>query len=1171
MSAPFLQVWSAPKCQAGAAPIGSLPAFVSAAITESLGGAESGALVLPADVALAAGVAEGRIVRASIPLRGTVEWVITAVQDSDPASTVTVQLGPLRQLLALRGLIRTETGGVTTLAFTPEPATPAALLTRYLLTNLAVDGLEWLSLGTIEPVDTLFLAQQTAVTRGALLAELERLTGCEAVLRPLASDAGYAIDLLRERGAALEPVLLEPPARARSIQRTRELQQAATVVMPLVDGDQPLGEVTWTAASVVGAGPYWIALTDPENGAGPIREDGQFVGAYLGLPDGTALPLVATRASDSAVQVASLGTLQLGSAVVLWADTQGRPVSEIASPSALQQARGRVVATVRVAGGGVERNLLRNPGFAADATAWNAVNGTSLASAIRRTDLGITVAGLVNGARAAATGTGTPLGLDGVPAGTRFYRGDTVRIAGTTCAVTADAVPSSTGALTLTVFPGLPGDMADGAPVTLQRRDVRTLTLDGAQSVLLPTLQFTDSNTGNLLEGATGTLASTSGGYTATTGALAYVTGGTGVRAGKVRLTMGDPNTGSSSLNWPTANNDIFALPVVSIVSLSGNTGVFLLDAGFSGTITANVTRVRYYNQVGRFEVARVTSVVGSTLTVVSEVYATLTYPALWPGDTFNMVASNMVLSSGSTWTYTEVREDRPLQLNGAHVAGATTLTMRAQSVIATRNWVATDTITLARTITPTLDLTSVGTPTYETTDDGVAYWVLTATFASGTSTMDDVAPADYAGRGLTFQSGTSAAWGFAGFSGSTVTFAVPGNAANTTALPTGVVSTTWTVADTYALSGTASWGNNGRVTLTLASAVPSGRSYTAGVDVEANWHPYRTGSGLRLSTALTAGGTTVELVGNDGYIATSSPSAALPLGVYRVMASGSSLPIPGDILTVGADATANGSGAASLTLAAANTNAISDNVAFAITRPALLSATDRTTGAVMRLFASPGSAAPSASVAAWQSDAVFVFVPDGVRRRLTAKAWFVVTPETLTASTAPVLALFNVVTGAVVATAAVPATTYTEPATAVAVSCGVDLTSAGRFAIRLYGGSISAPGRWHLCKEAALYLGADTDVPFFAESRSRVAFQRGQDVLAQRRSSARYTVTGIDQATLAAVGTPIQLGQRARLRAPALALDTTQRIVRLVWRWPGAELVELECEALTPRFTDVA
>ena len=78
---------------------------------------------------------------------------------------------------------------------------------------------------------------------------------------------------------------------------------------------------------------------------------------------------------------------------------------------------------------------------------------------------------------------------------------------------------------------------------------------------------------------------------------------------------------------------------------------------------------------------------------------------------------------------------------------------------------------------------------------------------------------------------------------------------------------------------------------------------------------------------------------------------------------------------------------------------------------------------------------------------------------------------------------------------------------------------------------------------------------------QSRYTTQRREEDLVRILSGVFEGVT---------TGTPIQLGQRARLRSPALELDTTQRIVRLVWRWPGAELVEVECESLTPRFTDV-
>jgi hypothetical protein len=134
-----------------------------------------------------------------------------------------------------------------------------------------------------------------------------------------------------------------------------------------------------------------------------------------------------------------------------------------------------------------------------------------------------------------------------------------------------------------------------------------------------------------------------------------------------------------------------------------------------------------------------------------------------------------------------------------------------------------------------------------------------------------------------------------------------------------------------------------------------------------------------------------------------------------------------------------------------------------------------------------------------------------------------------------------------------------------------VELTQSRRVALRVFGGSSTVFSRWHALKEAILSITRKGDVPYDREGLSRVAWHRCQDVLALRKGAARFTVRGVDRLALSDAGTPPLLGQPIRLRSDALGLDTTERIVRLVWRWPGAELVEIEAGQLTPRFTDVS
>jgi hypothetical protein len=58
LSGPILQVWSAPKCETGAVPIAALPAVTYAQIVETINGADSGTITIPADVARRARVGD---------------------------------------------------------------------------------------------------------------------------------------------------------------------------------------------------------------------------------------------------------------------------------------------------------------------------------------------------------------------------------------------------------------------------------------------------------------------------------------------------------------------------------------------------------------------------------------------------------------------------------------------------------------------------------------------------------------------------------------------------------------------------------------------------------------------------------------------------------------------------------------------------------------------------------------------------------------------------------------------------------------------------------------------------------------------------------------------------------------------------------------------------------
>jgi hypothetical protein len=1011
-------------------------------------------------------------------------------------------------LLAWRGFVRETRGAEVVLAFNPPPLTVSEVLTRYVLTNLADDGLAWLSAGTIEFGQTITLPAFTSARRGEILTTIEQLTGCEITLRRLSADAGYAIDVLTRRASTREAVLFEVPGTAQAIQRTGDLLQSATAVLPIGADERPMGEVDWIGGTPSGAGPFWIPLTDPAGGAAPIWEDDQFVGAYLALPNGSTLAITDSRASDSAVQVASLGTYAAGQRVVLWENTTGRPLSVIRSPAAVASSRGLVVAQVRVTGARSERTLNTNGDFTAGVSGWTTTS--QAATEIPRDELGVTRTGASNAFRAAGTGTGTPMPVTGFPANSWLRRGDRLIVDGVTLTVTADAVPNTSGALTLTVSPGLPAAYADDTPLTMTRVEVRALQLDGtitwAAYSAFPggttTLTFKDINTDGLqgtpnVDGLLTTLTHTPTGgfFTGTT--WGYVTGNAG------KATFG-----------PT---------------------------GFSGT----------------------------------------------PPTAFN---------DGDACVLTVPRETRTLRLDGAYLLGATSLTFKPVTALARRDWTTSDTLFVRRSLSTTALITAFNSGTY------------VATITTGSSTIDDVASADRDGIArfdisrdnidvdLTITGGFGSApssypWIVQSISGSNMTleldlawiqawYGADGVTLNSVTLNTGwpvTLTANWSVVDTYPVTSTASWGANGRATVPIS--IPSGRTISRGTFLYSNW----VGGGssgaesqgptpLLCHTSVTGVASSVVVLGLDNYRTTWDGITSETTGVYRVFGgTGTSrfVVATASEVVVGTSLQLNGSGAGSVTLYAANTDAIANGAILTVTRPTLLLSDDRTTGSGFRLMHAPGT--PTFTTPYAQATTATVTVPAGESRVVRGVATINVRPGTIAPGSLAV-ALVDLTRGVLLASGTVESTTTPTALTRVIVSATAVLTGTALVALRVYGGSLSDWTIWHYLTGAWWYVAPSVDDPlvaFFDGARSRVAFHRGQSILAQRKGAARYGVRGLDLTALADVGDPPEPGQLARLRSESLALDTTARIMRLTWAWPGAVLLDAECEAAAPRFTD--
>lgn len=460
----IIQVWSAPSCQSGAVCFGALSPWLQAAGSESQGTPASFRLTVTREVADRASLAEGRCLRVISQSRGEQWWFVSSVQDSDgDAGLVSVTAGPLRQLLTVRGLVRSG----STFAFTPGKRTVTDLLNTYVLTNLTPDGLSWLSLGTVEFADTLEIGALSNTTRAAVLDSIENATGHTARLRGLYTSGvltGFAVDVVADPAAGLD-TLLFPGVQ---LQRSRDALRAATVAIPFDASNSPMERPVWVVSAITGTAPAWIALRDPVTGnPWPIREDDQVNGLYLEQRDGTQTVIADSRSSDSAIQLASVGTLAVNDVVTIVQDTSGSPVVEVPSPTGVASSRGRLIGTVNTRVTDARRNYVANSIFA-NWTSDTAPTGYTVGiGSVGRYPVGSFVGTMNLLVDGAVTAGATSLPLRGGTAGARIYRAEYLVIAGAGAWFAGGTVAlfDGTGRTSVTL-PALPA-LADGTAVTV--------------------------------------------------------------------------------------------------------------------------------------------------------------------------------------------------------------------------------------------------------------------------------------------------------------------------------------------------------------------------------------------------------------------------------------------------------------------------------------------------------------------------------------------------------------------------------------------------------------------------------------------------------------------------------------------------------------------------------
>lgn len=479
MSRALVQIWDAPQCQTGAQSKGPLTTWQSARVSESESNPPQLVFTgVPMRELQAADASEGYCLKIFTTTRGVLWWVITDIADSDGRGSglATVTCGPLLYLLGLRGLVRDG----AQYSFTPSPDLRAIDHVRAYLLNtspssfatlpeLAEDQLDWLQIGNIDHSGPLALPAFSKQTRLGVGRAIEQLSQCTLVPRPLVPDGstGFALDLVRDLSAGLPRALYSVGTNVISAARARNVLRSPSVITPFGSGDQTLDVTEWAITAITGSGPYWITLRDPDpTQPWPIREDDQFIGAYLLLADGTTHAITDSRDRDSSVLVASSTGLTVGGRVGLARTTLGEPLREIVSPS-MRASRGRVHAPLTQSSVIFPRNVVRD-GMIQSWTDpltpahWSLIGGCEVVRYRRVENVG-NAAYAVNGARSAGA---TSIDLAGGAPGARIYGTEVLEFAGS---LNSRNVASGytefdgAGECTVTLLTGLAVGVANGS------------------------------------------------------------------------------------------------------------------------------------------------------------------------------------------------------------------------------------------------------------------------------------------------------------------------------------------------------------------------------------------------------------------------------------------------------------------------------------------------------------------------------------------------------------------------------------------------------------------------------------------------------------------------------------------------------------------------------------
>ena len=418
------------------------------------------------------------------------EYRVTSYNESADLRSAAITAQPPIADFALAGMVRADSNGETIFTF-GGTLLVSQWLTTYVLTNLAIDGLSWLSAtpGLID-VDASVTLQWSRYNRTQLLqaivAEMEDAP--EFYLSQSAPGAFYQL-CVGWRNGALPALTVAPDLNTIKKARTFDDALLMTVVEPSGDTTATTEEAATIAEhawhpTVLGGG--WVQLASPDAGPPPIAFDDQFntdQNYWLEVPNGAGFdyrPILDTDGTNSAVNLADASLMTDPACLVrIVRSNTGAPITQLPNPAGLTSYR-RYVKPASFAGTRSERNWFPNPVGKLGALHWNAT-GTAYVESIPKAEVTDLIA-LANGAK--ATGGSASIDVDGVPPGTVFRRGTTFQVAATNevlfVATTTTANGSGQATIPL-VGANTIGTIPDNGTLTFFRNTFTWPTEGGAQ------------------------------------------------------------------------------------------------------------------------------------------------------------------------------------------------------------------------------------------------------------------------------------------------------------------------------------------------------------------------------------------------------------------------------------------------------------------------------------------------------------------------------------------------------------------------------------------------------------------------------------------------------------------------------------------------------------------